>query len=75
MAAQMVRQFGLETGALLEATPEVVHDLDYKTCNVFFMPDAQISRCTTEQAEFVVPFLVKSALGFGGVLPPETCSE
>jgi hypothetical protein len=69
MIAQMMRQFGFEPSALLATAPEVIDDLDRKNCNVFFVPDAQISPFMTEQAEFVIPYVVKSALGCGGLLP------
>ncbi len=69
MIAQMVRQFGLQISSLLETKPEIIRDLDQKTYNVFFVPDALMSPFIPAQAEFVVPYGVKSALGFGGVLP------
>jgi two-component system NtrC family sensor kinase len=69
MIAQMVRQFGLETNALLETKPEIISELDQKTYNVFFVPEARNSPFIPAQAEFVIPYGVKSALGFGGVLP------
>lgn len=69
MIAQMVRQFGIEISSLLETQPEIINDLDQKTYNVFFVPDAHISPFIPAQAEFVIPHGVKSALGFGGVLP------
>ena len=69
MIAQMVRQFGLEISSLLEAKPEIIRDLDQKTYNVFFVPEARISPFIPAQDEFVVPYGVKSALGFGGILP------
>ncbi len=69
MIAQMVRQFGLEIASLVETRPENLRDLDEKTYNVFFVPDAQLSPFIPAQAEFVIPYAVKSALGFGGVLP------
>ena len=69
MISQMVRQFGLELSSLLETRPEVIHDLDQKTCNIFYVPDAHISPFIPAQAEFVIPYGIKSALGFGGVLP------
>jgi two-component system NtrC family sensor kinase len=69
MIAQMVRQFGLDTSSLLEPKPEIIHDLDQKTYNVFFVPEARISPFIPAQNEFVVPYGVKSALGFGGILP------
>jgi two-component system NtrC family sensor kinase len=70
MIAQMVRQFGLDISAVLESRPEVIDELDRRTCNVFFVPEARISPFIPAQAEFVIPHGVKSALGFGGILPP-----
>jgi hypothetical protein len=69
MIAQMVRQFGLDLNSLLETRPEIIHSLDQKTCNVFFVPDARMSPFIPAQAEFVDLHGVKSALGFGGILP------
>jgi len=69
MIAQMVRQFGVEVSALLETKPEILNELDQKTYNVFFVPDARISPFIPAQADFVAPYGVKSALGFGGILP------
>jgi two-component system, NtrC family, sensor kinase len=69
MIAQMVRQFGLDIDSMLEIKPEIIHDLDQETDNIFFVPDALISPFIPAQAEFVVRYGVKSALGFGGLLP------
>src|SRR5262249_8196030 len=69
MIAQMVRQFGLDISALLEIRPEVLRELDQKTYNVFFVPDARVSPFIPAQADFVIPYGIRSALGFGGLLP------
>jgi hypothetical protein len=69
MIAQMMRQFGVELSTLLETRPEILNELDQKTYNVFFVPDARNSPFIPAQADFVVPHGVKSALGFGGILP------
>ncbi len=69
MIAQMMHQFGVDAGSLLDVKPEIIRDLDQKTYNVFFVPEARISPFIPAQNEFVVPYGVKSALGFGGILP------
>lgn len=69
MIAQMVRQFGLEISALLEIRSEILRELDQKTYNVFFVPDARVSPFIPAQTEFVIPYGIQSALGFGGLLP------
>jgi hypothetical protein len=68
IVAEMVRQFGLDFNVLLESWP-LSADLEARACNVFFVPEAQTSSFLPAQAEFVVPFGIKSVLGFGGVLP------
>jgi hypothetical protein len=70
MMAQMMRQFGIEISSLLEASPEIVRELDRKSYNVFYVPETHITgKYIPAQAEFVIPYGIKSALGFGGVLP------
>jgi two-component system, NtrC family, sensor kinase len=69
MIAQMARQFGIEISSLLETRPEIIRDLDQKTYNVFYVPQAHDSPFIPAQEDFVIPYRVKSALGFGGVLP------
>ena len=70
MIAQLVRQFGIEISSLLEARPEIIRELDQKTCSVFYVPETHIhGPYIPAQDEFVVPYGIKSALGFGGVLP------
>jgi hypothetical protein len=69
MISEMLRLFGVEPSALLESAPEVTHQHEQKTSNVFFVPDALISPFMTAQTEFVARYVVKSALGFGGRLP------
>jgi len=70
MIAQMVQQFGIKISSLLEATPEAIRELDQKTYRVFYVPETHMNGpFIPAQAEFVVPYGVKSTLGFGGILP------
>jgi len=65
-----MRGFGVELSSLMEAKPEIIRELDKKTYNVFYVPETHIhGPFIPAQAEFVIPFGVKSALGFGGILP------
>jgi len=43
--------------------------LQQKTYNVFHVPEAVGSPYVPEQKEFVIPFGIRSVLGFGGILP------
>jgi len=69
MIAQLISQLGLELSALIEPDPAVIVDLDQKQYNVFHVPDALGSPYVPAQDDFVVPYDVRSALGFGGMLP------
>jgi hypothetical protein len=69
MIAQLIRQFGLEVGALLAPDPGFVVDASQHTFNVFHVRYAQGSPHIPAQQEFVIPFGIESVLGFGGVLP------
>jgi len=71
MIAQMVQHFGIPIASLLgEAKPEILRDLDQKTYNVFYVPETHIhGPYIPAQEDFVIPYRIKSALGFGGALP------
>jgi len=68
MVAQLVRQFGIEVSDLLESAPSMMIDADQKTYNVFFVEHANGSAFIPAQKEFVIPYGVRSVLGFGGLL-------
>lgn len=68
MIAQLISQFGLDMGAVLKPDPSIIGDLALRTYNTFHIADAVGSSYIPAQDEFVVPYGVKSALGFGGVL-------
>ena len=54
--------------AMQEVRAEIIKDLDQRTYNVFFVPEAQGHPSIPAQ-DFVARYGVKSALGFGGILP------
>jgi hypothetical protein len=69
MISQLVKQFGLEINMLLKPDPNLLLDLAQTSFNVFHVPEANGSPYVPAQEEFVIPFGIKSALGFGGMLP------
>jgi hypothetical protein len=69
MVRQLVQQMGLEVNTVLQPDPAVVMDMAQRTFNVFLIPEATGSRYVPAQDDFVIPFGVRSVLGFGGVLP------
>jgi len=68
MISQLFRQLGVETSGLLEADPDLVVRLDERTYNVFHVPAAVGSVHIPAQEDFVVPYGVRSVVGFGGML-------
>ena len=69
MVRQLIQQMGLEVNTILQPDPVVVMDLAQKTYNVFHIPEAISSVYVPAQKDFVIPFGVRSVLGFGGILP------
>jgi hypothetical protein len=69
MVRQLIQQLGLEVNTILQPDPDVVVDMAQTTYNVFLIPDAAGSSYVPAQDEFVIPFNVRSVIGFGGILP------
>ncbi|MDQ1271976.1 MAG: hypothetical protein QG591_606 [Planctomycetota bacterium] len=69
MIAQLVYQLGIDIDNVLHPRPTLEIELESKIFNVFHVPDALGSRHIPTQDEFVIPFGIKSALGFGSMLP------
>lgn len=69
MFSQLMTQFGVELGTILEPHTELLLDRHETSYNVFHVPDALDSPYVPGQAQFVVPYGVRSVLGFGGLLP------
>jgi hypothetical protein len=69
MVGQLVEQMGIEVNTVLQADPAVVADMAQRTFNVFLVSEAKGSVYIPAQDDFVIPFGVRSVLGFGGILP------
>ena len=69
MVRQLVQQLGLEVNTVLSPDPSVVVDLSKSTFNVFHIAEAVDSPYVPVQNDFVLPYGVRSVLGFGGMLP------
>ena len=67
MISALIRQFGLGIDAVI-SPPRMMESHSGKTYNVFHVPDAQGSSAIPAQQEFVIPYGIRSVLGFGGVL-------
>nr|WP_320160661.1 hypothetical protein [uncultured Methanoregula sp.] len=69
MVRQLIQQMGLEVNTVLRPDPAVVIDMAQTTYNVFCIHEAVGSPYVPAQNDFVIPFKVRSVLGFGGILP------
>lgn len=69
MISQLIQQMGLEIGAVVEPSADLIMDLEQRTFNVFWVPTAADSPYVPAQQDFVVPYGIQSVLGFGGMLP------
>lgn len=67
MIAQLIRQLGVPTGAILETEPGLLVDLHERVFNVFHVEDAASSPSIPAK-DFVSEYGVASAFGFGGLL-------
>ncbi len=69
MVSNLIMQLGLTLGMVINPDPKLLGDLSQKNFNIFYVPDALNSPFIPAQNEFVIPHGIKSALGFGGLLP------
>lgn len=71
MISRLIQEFGLEISTVLEPMPSLLIDSDRKIHStfIFHVPEALGSQHIPAQAEFVIPYRVRSILGFGGLLP------
>ncbi len=67
MVAKLMADLGIDVRALIEGRE--THATDAEGYRVFFVAEALGSPFVPVQRDFVVPYGVRSVLGFGGVLP------
>ena len=66
MIASLLRQMGLKIESALNLDSRLILDADQHTFNVFHVEQAQDNPSIPSQADFVKPYGIGSALGFGG---------
>ena len=69
MIAQLIRQLGIEAALLVAADSTVIVDRTQHSFNVFHVLDARGSAHIPAQSDFVIPYGIRSVLGFGGLFP------
>ncbi len=67
--SEIIRQFGLDIPTFLGIEPERFLQLEPAVLNIFHVPDAKGSPFIPEQDSLIIPYQIKSVLGFGGLLP------
>lgn len=68
MVAALVQGFGLELADVVQPEPRRIVELSQRTYGVFHVPEARDSPYIPAQEDFVAPYAIRSAFGFGGVL-------
>jgi len=69
MFSQLLSQFGVDLHAFLRPGSNLIVDQEEHRFNVFHVADAVGSPYIPCQQEFVLPYKIKSVLGFGSLLP------
>ncbi|WP_332987639.1 PP2C family protein-serine/threonine phosphatase [Microcoleus sp. ARI1-A2] len=69
MISQLIRQLGLDIKTVINPDPNLLVEIEQRKYNVFYVPEAIGSPYIPAQDSFVIPFRIKSVLGFGGLLP------
>lgn len=68
MIASLIENLGLDIEAIVSGSATLVRGQDTRTYDVFHVEDALGSPHIPAQREFVVPYGIKSVVGFGGLL-------
>lgn len=68
MIATLFRQFGVKISDFLQPAPDTLL-VPERSFNVFYVEDARNSPYIPAQDDFVIPYGVRSVVGFGGLLP------
>lgn len=69
MFAQVAEMFGIVLEQVVEPDPDLLLDMEQKTYNILHVPDALDNAYIPDQKDFVIPYGVRSVLGFYGLLP------
>jgi hypothetical protein len=69
MMRNLIQQLGLTVRSVVKPDPKLLLDMEQKTYNVFLVPEALGSPYIPAQQGFVIPYGIKSVMGFGGMLP------
>ena len=68
MISQLITQFGIDVGRVVQPRPITILDQEQTMYNVFYVEDANGSPHVVAQKEFVIPYGIRSVIGFGGMM-------
>ena len=69
MIYEFIDQMGMEISNVLNPDTKLSSELEERIFNVYHVPEALGNPHIPAQKDFIVPFAVKSLMGFGGMLP------
>jgi hypothetical protein len=69
MMRNLIKQLGISVSQVVKPDPALLMDMEQRTYNVFLVPEARGNPYIPAQEGFVIPYGIKSVLGFGGMLP------
>jgi sigma-B regulation protein RsbU (phosphoserine phosphatase) len=69
MVSRLFQQLGVDPRRIVAADREVTPDVERRPYDVFYVADARDHPSVPAQADFVIPYGIRSAVGFGGILP------
>lgn len=68
MVHGLLTQLGVDVEVVTTPGTRLVGGLHHRTYDVFFVPDARGSALIPAQDDFVIPYGIRSVIGFGGLL-------
>lgn len=68
MIATLIRDLGVDEAVILNPPADIRTDLHLRQYNVFYVADALGSPAVPAQDDFVIPYGIRSVVGFGGLL-------
>ncbi|HAM52265.1 MAG TPA: hypothetical protein DCP92_16810 [Nitrospiraceae bacterium] len=69
MFLPLIEQFGMQVDMLVKPDPKFLLDLEQRAYNVYYVPEALGNPYISAQKGFIIPYGIRSILGFGGLLP------
>jgi CheY-like chemotaxis protein len=69
MIAQLIQTLGIDVANVVEPVPGIFLKPKDKKYHTMYVGEAKSTRAIVSQKDFVIPFGIRSVIGFGGLLP------